>query len=479
MSRPLCLPPPSTALMAVVTVLAGISAADPPRPNFVVILADDLGIGDVSAYRQADVRTPGIDRLAAEGMRFTSMRSNGTVCSPARAALLTGRYPDRVGVPGVIRTDPDNSWGHFDPSVPTLADELRAVGYHTAIIGKWHLGLVSPNVPNDRGFDHFHGFLGDMMESYTTHRRHGDNLMRLDGDTIDPSGHATDLFTEWAIAYLRERAATPERPFFLYLAYNAPHFPIEPPEEWVASVRTRLPALDERRARSVAFVEHFDHGVGRVLAAIDETGLDRTTLVVFTSDNGGSIPHAQTNDPWRGGKQDHYDGGLRVPFLVRLPGTVKPGSTSDHVGLSFDVVPTFLELAGKPCPPDIDAVTLLPALRGETVTTDDRRELYFTRREGGPAYGGRSYEAIVRGRWKLMQNHPYGPLELYDLAADPYERTDLAATRRDVVKELSFALQRHVQRGGSIPWQPPPSEDHAPQSRSRPGRTSPVRASPP
>jgi arylsulfatase A-like enzyme len=227
----------------------------------------------------------------------------------------------------------------------------------------------------------------------------------------------------------------------------------------------------------VAFVEHFDHGVGRVLAAIDETGLDRTTLVVFTSDNGGSIPHAQTNDPWRGGKQDHYDGGLRVPFLVRLPGTVKPGSTSDHVGLSFDVVPTFLELAGRPCPPDIDAVTLLPALRGETVTTDDRRELYFTRREGGPAYGGRSYEAIVRGRWKLMQNHPYGPLELYDLAADPYERTDLAATRRDVVKELSFALQRHVQRGGSIPWQPPPSEVHAPQSRPR--RTSPVRASPP
>ena len=124
------------------------TAADPRPPNFIVILADDLGIGDVSAYRQADVRTPGIDRLAAEGMRFTSMRSNCTVCSPSRAAILTGRYPDRVGVPGVIRSSSENSWGHLDPAVPTLADELREAGYHTAIIGKWHLGLASPNTPN-------------------------------------------------------------------------------------------------------------------------------------------------------------------------------------------------------------------------------------------------------------------------------------------------------------------------------------------
>jgi arylsulfatase A-like enzyme len=441
------------AALAALCLADSAGAAEPPRPNFLVILADDLGIGDVSAYRQADVRTAAIDRLAAEGMRFTSMRANCTVCSPSRAALLTGRHADRVGVPGVIRTHADNSWGYLDPAVPTLADELRAAGYHTAIVGKWHLGLTSPNTPTERGFDHFHGFLGDMMDSYTTHRRHGENYMRLNGEEIDPPGHATELFTDWAIAWLRERAALPGRPFFLYLAYNAPHFPIEPPADWLARVEARVPGLDAKRAANVAFVEHLDHGVGRVLDALRDTGLDRDTLVVFTSDNGGSLPHAQNNDPWRGGKQDHYDGGLRVPFIVRYPGLVTAGTVSDHVGLSFDIVPTFLELAGRPLPADLDAVSLLPALRGEAAD-HERRELYFTRREGGPAYGGKSYEALIRGRWKLMQNAPFSPLELYDLGADPQEQNDLAAERKDVLRELSTALRRHIQRGGRTPWQP-------------------------
>jgi arylsulfatase A-like enzyme len=442
-------------LVAGLTTGAMAASADAPRPNVLVILADDLGIGDVSAYRQADVRTPAIDRLAAEGMRFTAMRANCTVCSPSRAALLTGRYADRVGVPGVIRTDADNSWGYFDPLVPTLADELRAAGYHTAIVGKWHLGLASPNTPTERGFDRFHGFLGDMMDSYMTHRRHGINYLRLDRDEIDPPGHATDLFTDWAIAWLRERAAGADRPFFLYLAYNAPHFPIEPPEEWLARVRDREPGLEPKRASNVAFVEHLDHGVGRVLETLRETGFDRTTLVVFTSDNGGSLPHAQNNEPWRGGKQDHYDGGLRVPFIVRYPGVVEAGSTSDHAGLSFDVFPTCLELAGRPLPADLDAVSLLPALRGEAVAGHERRDLYFTRREGWAAYGGKSYQALIRGRWKILQNDPFSPLELYDLAADPQEQHDRAADHRDVMRELSAALRRHLQRGGQTPWQPP------------------------
>lgn len=446
---------PGLVARAVILLAAGVAVgAEAPRPNVVVILADDLGIGDVSAYRQADVRTPAIDRLAAGGMRFTSMRANATVCSPSRAALLTGRYPDRVGVPGVIRTRPDDSWGHLDPAVPTLADELRAAGYTTALVGKWHLGLASPNTPPERGFDRFHGFLGDMMDSYTTHRRHGINYLRLDDAEIDPPGHATDLFTDWAIAWLRERAATPDRPFFLYVAYTAPHFPIEPPAEWLERVRTREPGLDEARAANIALVEHLDHGVGRLLDALRDTGLERDTLVVFSSDNGGSLPHAQNNDPWRGGKQDHYDGGLRVPFLVRYPALVRPGTTSDHVGLVFDVMPTCLELAGRPLPADLDAVSLLPALRGEAADPG-RRELYFTRREGGPTYGGKSYEALIRGRWKLLQNAPYQPLELYDLGADPGEETDLADSRRDVVRELSTALRRHIQRGGATPWQPP------------------------
>lgn len=429
------------------------AGADGQRPNFMVILTDDQGYGDVSAYGATDVRTPNIDRIGTEGMLFTSMRANATVCSPSRAALLTGRYADRVGVPGVIRTTPADSWGWFDPGVPTLADVLGEAGYHTALIGKWHLGLETPNTPNERGFDHFYGFLGDMMDSYTTHRRHGRNYMRLNGTEIDPEGHATDIFSDQAAAYVRDRAERPAAPFFLYLAYNAPHFPIEPPDEWLAEVRRRLPALDEKRARTVALIEHLDAGIGRVLAALDETGLAEQTVVVFASDNGGSLQHAQSNLPWRGGKQDHYDGGLRIPFLVRWPERIPAGARTDHAGLLFDVFPTLTDIAGLEPLDDSDAVSLMPEFQGESGEAD--RDLYFVRREGGLRYGGQSYEALIRGRWKLLRNDPYSPFELYDLEQDPLEEHDLAADHGKRLDELANRLRHHIQRGGSTPWQPP------------------------
>ncbi len=423
------------------------------RPNILMIFTDDHGYGDVATYHKSDVRTPNIDSLAENGMLFTNMRSNCTVCSPSRAALLTGRYADRVGVPGVIRTQAENSWGYFDPDVPTIADELNGAGYHTAIIGKWHLGLASPNTPNERGFDFFHGFLGDMMDSYTDHRRHGNNYMRRNAEVIDPPGHATDLFSDWAADYLRERADKTDQPFFVYLAYNAPHFPIEPPKEWLEKVKQRAPQLDDKRAKNVAFVEHLDAGIGRVLTALKETGLDRDTLVIFTADNGGSLPHAQNNDPWRDGKQSHYDGGLRVPFIARWPGRIKAGSTCDYTGLVFDLFPTFVELAGGKPSEELDAFSLVPLLDGKPMTGS--RDLYFTRREGGRDYGGKTYEAIIRGPWKLLQNDPYSPLELYNLQDDPYETNDLAKVNGKMVNELSTALRAHIQRGGATPWQEP------------------------
>lgn len=441
------------AFVLLLLVSTPLLAAERRAPNFLVIFADDLGYADVSTYHDTNVKTPHIDRIAAEGMLFTSMRANCTVCSPSRAALLTGRYPDRVGVPGVIRTHPENSWGYFDPSVPTLADRLSRAGHHTAIIGKWHLGLESPNTPNERGFDFFHGFLGDMMDSYMTHRRHGVNYMRRNTDVIDPQGHATDIFTEWALEYLRERADKEERPFFLYLAYNAPHVPIEPGADWLQRVKQRAPHLSDKRAKNVALVEHLDNSVGRVLATLQELGLEQNTLVAFASDNGGSLPHAQKNDPWRDGKQSHYDGGLRVPFMVRWPGHTSPGSRSDYPGLNFDLFPTFLELAGVQPSHELDAVSLVPILNGGTIDTP--RELYFVRREGGLTYGGKSYEAIIRGGWKLMQNDPYSPLELYNLKEDPQEKTNLSSKAPQVFRELSGALRGHIQRGGTIPWQKP------------------------
>ncbi len=441
-----------TLFAAFACLLAAQASAT--TPNFLIIFTDDHGYGDVSTYHASDVQTPHIDQLAKEGMLFTRMRANCTVCSPSRAALLTGRYPDRAGVPGVIRTQAANSWGYLNPKVPTLADELKKAGYQTAIIGKWHLGLESPNLPNERGFDFFHGFLGDMMDSYTSHLREGNNYMRLNSEVIDPKGHATDLFSAWAGDYFKERAQKKDGPFFLYLAFNAPHFPMEPPAEWLDRVKKRAPQLEAARAKNVAFVEHLDDRIGQVLAALKETGLDQNTVVVFSADNGGSLPHAQNNAPWRDGKQSHYDGGLRIPFMVRWPGHVQPGSRSDYAGLNFDLFPTFLEIAGKTPGPDLDAVSLVPVLEGKTLKNEER-ELYFVRREGGPEYGGKSYEALIRGDWKLMQNDPFSPLELYNLANDPQETTNLATKAPKIFKEMSAALRQHIQRGGSTPWQRP------------------------
>jgi arylsulfatase A-like enzyme len=434
------------------SVIRSLNGKDYKRPNLLIILTDDQGYGDVSAYQETVVRTPHIDRIGSEGILFTAMRANCTVCSPSRAAMLTGRYADRVGVPGVIRTQAESSWGHLTPSVPTLADELKRAGYHTSLIGKWHLGLESPNLPNERGFDFFHGFIGDMMDDYYKHGRHGQHYMRRNQQVVEPDGHATEVFTDWAIDTFRERKDA--GPFFMVLAYNAPHFPIQPPKEWFEKIKQREPQLSAARARNVAFVEHLDHNIGRVLEALDATGLTENTVVVFSADNGGSLPHAQNNDPWRGGKQDHYDGGLRVPFMIRWPARVEAGARSDYPGLLFDVFPTFLELAGAAVPPGIDGVSLAPILRGEALETPGR-ELYFVRREGNQRYLGQAYHALVRGDWKILRNHPFQPYELYNLKDDPQEKNDQAKARPDVFNDLAIALSRHIQRGGATPWQPP------------------------
>ena len=449
----------ASLVVFVVAVLAGqllaMSAAQAQsaeRPNLILILADDLGYGDVGYQGAPDIKTPHLDRLANEGITFTNMRANCTVCSPTRAAIMTGRYADRVGVPGVIRTRDENSWGYLAQGVPTIADRLSDVGYHTAIIGKWHLGLQSPNTPNERGFDFFHGFLGDMMDDYYTHRRGGINFMRHNLSEIDPTGHATELFTQWAIDYLSQQSRSPDQPFFLYLPYNAPHFPIQPPSEWLDKTKARFPELDEKRLKNIAFVEHLDHNLGRLLDQIDATGLRDNTVVAFSSDNGGSLPHGQRNLPWRDGKQSHYDGGLRVPFVIRPTDNTLAGENCDYAGLTFDLTATFLELAGAKRDTDSDAVSLMPVLRGQSMPAA-QRELYFVRREGGNRYVGAAYHALIRGNWKLMQNDSFSPLELYDLESDPGEEHDLIQKHPKIANELKAALRAHIQRGGRVAWQ--------------------------
>jgi arylsulfatase A-like enzyme len=421
-------------------------------PNIVLILADDLGRGDFSAFGTEDIRTPHIDRVFREGIDCENFFANSCVCSPTRAALLTGCYPDRVGVPGVIRDVPSDSWGYLAEKATLLPKLLGAAGYHTAIIGKWHLGYEPPNRPNDRGFDFFHGFLGDMMDDYYTHLRHGHNFMRRNTETIEPTGHATDLFSQWACDYLAERAADDRRPFFLYLAYNAPHGPIQPPPEWLDRVRQREPQISDKRARLVALIEHLDSGVGRVLDKLDETQLARNTLVIFTSDNGGVVADEANNGPWRSGKTHMYEGGLRVPCAVRWPGRISPGTKTEQPALSMDLFPTLLEAVGVAPLDGIDGRSVLPRLLGQA-GADNSREVYFVRREGGDMYCGKTIEALRRGGWKLVHDSPFAPPELYDLTGDPRETTNLAAKERKVLSELSAALRLHIQRGGRVPWQ--------------------------
>lgn len=424
------------------------------KPNILMILVDDLGYGDLSSYGATDLNTPNIDGLMAAGMRFDNFYANCPVCSPTRAALLSGRYPDTVGVPGVIRTHITNNWGYLTPHAFLLPKLLKPAGYHTAIVGKWHLGLESPNTPIERGFDHFHGFLGDMMDDYYNHRRHGNNYMRLDGKEIDPEGHATDLFTQWAIDYISDRAKS-SRPFFLYLAYNAPHTPIQPPQEWLQRVKNREPGIDEKRAKLVALIEHLDDGIGKVIAAIKDTGINDNTLVIFTSDNGGQLNAGANNGSLRAGKQDMYEGGIREPMCAVWPGRIQAGTSSDRVALTMDLYPTICEAAGVKIQHEIDGRSILPTLLGKSQPDGDRF-LFWMRREGG-GYGGRAYYAARYGDYKLLQNSPYEPMELYNLKDDPQEQKPLGR-RHKMYQRLFKALRNHIVEAGAVPWQKYPVE---------------------
>jgi arylsulfatase A-like enzyme len=422
----------------------------PSAPNILCIMVDDLGFGDLSCQGANDLLTPHIDQLAEQGMRMTQFYANCTVCSPSRASLLTGRYPDMVGVPGVIRQFENDSWGYLDPGAVLIPEPLNQQGYHTAIIGKWHLGFKAPNTPNDRGFDYFKGFLGDMMDDYWTHQRGGVNWMRFNQVVIDPEGHATDLFTDWTLEYLEERAED-KQPFFLYLAYNAPHFPIQPPDEFLVRVKERDPGLSEKRAKNVAFIEHLDHHVGRVMTYLDKSGLMDNTLVVFTSDNGGAIWYEQSNGPLRGGKQDMYEGGIRVPAFVVWKGNIKPGSSSDRLTLLMDLFPTFAEITGAELSSSIDGESFLPELKGE-VRPPSERTVFWVRREGN-IFGGQAYYAARRGDYKILQNTPYEPIQFFNVGEDPYEQVPLETVESEIYQSLRSALQEHIQETGRIPWQ--------------------------
>jgi len=431
-------------------LLTSHAGASPTPPNILLILVDDLGYGDLSSYGAQDLETPNIDDLVRRGMKWTSFYANCPVCSPTRAALLSGRFPDVVGVPGVIRTHSRNSWGYLLPDAELLPSALRRGGYRTAMVGKWHLGLGAPNLPNLHGFDFFHGFLGDMMDDYYNHLRHGYNYMHRNMELIEPPPtHATDLFTDWACQWLTSHDRN--QPFFLYLAYNAPHSPVQPPDDFHQKHRRRFPEVARERSQFAAFVEHLDDRIGQVIQTLDETGQGEDTLVVFTSDNGGSNHHGADNGTLAGQKQDMREGGIRVPMCAVWPGRIQAGSTTDRVAMTMDLYPTLCEAAQASIEDWMDGASCLPTLLGRTQPPEDRT-LFWVRLEGGSRYQGQPYYCVRKGPWKLTQDDASQEFELYHLGDDPQEKVDRSGTETQVGDELRAALEVHRARCAPIPY---------------------------
>jgi arylsulfatase A-like enzyme len=451
------------ALVAAHAASAAGQGPKPAPPNIVFILADDLGWTDLGCFGSRYYETPHLDRLCAEGMKFTHAYANGPNCAPTRASLMAGTYTPRHGVTQVgerPRGRPEDRKLREEPSRTdlrleefTLAEALRAGGYAAAHIGKWHLG-AGPTGPESQGFDL--NIAGDRAGSppgyFAPYSKPLAGIGRGEKGEFLP-----ERLTDEAVRFMEQNRA---RPFFLYLSHFSVHVPIQAKPELIAKYEAKPPAGGHSNPRYAAMVHSLDESVGRVLAALDRLGLRERTLVVFTSDNGG-WSGATSNQPLRGFKGMLYEGGIRVPLIARWPGRVRPGSVSETPVISLDWYPTLLDAAGlKPAPGQtLDGESLVPVLRdgraGET------RSLYWHfphYLEAGPNVPGpwrtTPAGAIRRGDYKLVEFFEDGRRELYDLKNDPSESRDLAPEQPETVRKLHDDLQRWRQQVGARIPQP-------------------------
>lgn len=439
--------------MAIGLALATLAAAAPERPNIVVILADDLGYADVGFHGCTDIPTPHLDRLAASGVRFTNGYVSHSFCSPTRAGLMTGRYQQRFGHEMNPPFLPD------DPSVGlpvgeiTIAEVLKQAGYATGLIGKWHLGAAEPFHPLRRGFDEMYGFLGGghqyFPEMLTGTSEYTVPLLR-NREPVKETEYLTTAFGREATAFIRRHQA---RPFFLYLAFNAPHTPLQAPEAAIA----KLSAIEDPKRRVYgAMVSVMDDAIGRVLAELRESGVESRTVVFFLSDNGGPVSVTNCrNDPLRGAKGHTYEGGIRVPFVVAWPGVLPAGRTYDHPVVSLDIFPTAAALAGVPLPKDrpIDGVDLMPYLLG--AKSGPPHEALFWRQNGSAPW------AVRIGDDKLVMTAATPRAERYNLARDIGETQDLGADS-DVARSLQARFEAWNTQLVSPKWEGPRAGKKAP-----------------
>lgn len=415
---------------------AAARPARPPLPNILFILTDDLGYGDLGCYGQQRIKTPNIDRLAAEGMKFTSCYSGSTVCAPSRCALMTGLHTGHCRIRG-------NDAYPLQAEDVTVAEVLKPAGYRTALIGKWGLGLQdTTGIPTKQGFDDFVGFLGQTHahQYYPTSIWRNEIQWPLHGNAGgQKKDYVHDVFTRSALNFIR---INQEMPFFLYLAYTIPHAHNEMKDQGM-EVPSDKPYSDETwpqmEKNKAAMITRLDRDIGLILAALKQYHLDTNTVVFFTSDNG---PHKEggvnpefhaSSGPLRGIKRDMYEGGIRVPMIVRWTGRIQAGSISDLPWAFWDFLPTAAEMAGVKPPAGLDGQSILPALVGGT--TKPHEFFYWEFHERG------TKQAVRTGDWKAVRLAPGAPLELYNLAGDLRETNNVAGANPSVVARIESYLK--------------------------------------
>ena len=419
--------------MALVALALTGPLAQSPRPNVVMFIMDDLGYGDLGSYGAPDAKTPNIDRLAREGVRLTDFYANHANCSPTRAAFITGRYQQRYGIESPLR--PIDDPRQLLPSDTSLPRLLKTSGYATGLVGKWHLGRDAEAGPNRHGFDEFWGFRQGAVDYYTHHvvtpnAKLPASIHDLyhNEEPTSVTGYLTDEITTRAEMFVQQHAGSP---FFLEVAYNATHWPFQRPDlpegkrGWTNSIESGT------RADYIAMLERADQGVGRILGLLDRLKLAPNTLVIFTSDNGGEW--LSRNAPLFHRKSTLWEGGIRVPLLMRWPARLKPGITSAQVGITMDLTASILAAAGVTPPSGYrpEGIDLVGPLQKGAIV---ERSLFWRLPAPPNTAGAAQQRAVRRGDWKYLQDR--GQNFLYDLRSDPGERRDVAQSHIALWQEL-------------------------------------------
>ncbi len=416
------------------------TARDKKPPNILFLMADDTGWNDVG-YNGSEIRTPHIDGIARDGVRLDQYYVYPT-CSPSRVALLSGRPPSRWGILGPIA---GKSTQALPPDTTTLADVLSEGGYQTAITGKWHLGLLKEFGPWNYGFESTYGYLHGQIDQYTHRYKYGDITWHREGEFVEEEGHATDLITDEAVQFIESKRER-NRPFFLYVPFSVPHFPLQEPEKYTGPYESSIP--NESRRLFAASTTHMDDGIGKILNALKSQGIEDDTIVIFSSDNGGQEKWSGAPDqyegrhgpndvlgdnrPLRAWKGHVYEGGIRVPAAIRWPGKLKPAAFTQPMMIN-DFFPTLATLVGLRAPGSVEGQDVWPAI----ASGDELEDRPFYWRTG-------TQLALRYGRWKIVHHGPdltEGQDELYDLVDDPHEQSDLAGSETGHLRRMRALLE--------------------------------------